>query len=298
MDAMHGEPPAVARRRVRLAIRGHRQSLGLSQTEVSERLGWSLSKVQRIEGGEVGVSVTDLRALLQTLDVDDAEEIARLVEDAKVSRRQRWYEKPEYRSHLTKSLRQLVQFEAEATAIRVYQPFLVPGVLQTPALTDHVLNWWRTELSDDARQVRYDVRRKRAEQILDRPDGPDYYLALDESVLLRKVGGPKIMAEQLEALEAYTLRPNVHVRVVPLEKGAQAGILGPFQVLHLGDVDDDEDSVLYKEFYDRDAVSTRPDEIAFHRHIFEELWNQARDEEASRRAIHAEYADLRRALDD
>jgi hypothetical protein len=36
----------------------------MSQGDVAASLGWSLSKVQRIEGGEVTISGTDLRAML------------------------------------------------------------------------------------------------------------------------------------------------------------------------------------------------------------------------------------------
>lgn len=292
MVAMHGEPPAVARRRVRLALRGYRQAVDLNQTEVARTLGWSLSKVQRIEGGEVGVSVTDLRALLQVYGVEDAVEVQRLVEDAQVSRRQRWYEAPEYRRHLTKSLRQLLQFEAEATAIRVYQPFLIPGVLQTPRLADYVLNWWDRSLSEEDRRVRYEVRMLRKRQIFDRPDGPDYHLILDESVLQRKVGGAHIMAEQLDVLAEISDRPNVHVRVVPLDKGAHVGILGPFQILHL-DAEEAEDSVLYREFYNRDSVTHDVADLEFHRMVFEKIWDQSHDEAVSRLAIYAEAVKLR-----
>lgn len=272
----------------------------MNQTEVAKCLDWSLSKVQRIESGDVTVSVTDLRALLRVYRVDDAAEIERLVEDAQVSRRQRWYEAPEYRRHLSKGVRQLLQFEAEATAIRVYQPALVPGVLQTQAYAECVLNWWDKSLSDEDRRVRFDVRMLRRRQVLDRPDRPAYYLILDESVLLRKVGGAKVMAEQLETLEEISRLQgeHVHVRVLPLDKGAHAGILGPFHLLNLGEQDGDGDAVLYREFYNRDSVSHDAEELDFHRLIFEKLWAQSRTEEATRRAIVAEAAMLRRSLDE
>ncbi|MFC7530768.1 helix-turn-helix domain-containing protein [Actinoplanes sp. GCM10030250] len=291
---MHGEPPAVARRRVRFALRGHRQAVDLNQTEVAHRLGWSLSKVQRIESGEVGVSVTDLRALLQVYEVDDTDEIQRLVEDSKVSRRQRWYEAPEYRRHVTKSLRQLLQFESEATAIYAFQPVLVPGQLQTPAFAEAVLSWWKDKkLSDDDRRVRHDVRMLRRRQIFERVDGPDYHLILDESVVMRRTGGPQIMAEQLEALESVSRLPQMRIRVLPLSEGALGGAIGPFQILQLGP-DLTEDSVLYRESFNRDNVTHDAAEIHFHHEVFEELWAQCLDEQASRLIMHAELASLRR----
>src|SRR6266511_4790410 len=106
MAARQEEFPAVARQRVRRALRRARQATPMSQGAVASRLGWSLSKMQRIEGGEVGVSVTDLRALLDVYGVVEPERIERLAEDARISRRQRWVTAPEYREHLTPGLRE------------------------------------------------------------------------------------------------------------------------------------------------------------------------------------------------
>lgn len=296
MVAMHGEPPAVARRRVRFALRNYRQASDLNQTEVANRLGWSLSKVQRIEGGEVGVSVTDLRALLEIYGVEKSDEVERLVEDAKVSRRQRWYEAPEYRRHLTKSMRQLLQFESEATAIRAYQPTVVPGLLQTPAFAQAVLGWWKDRgLSDDELRVRYDVRILRRRQVVERVDGPDFHLILDESVLMRGTGDTGVMAEQLEALEGLSRRPRMFLRVLPLSRGVGGGGMGPFQILQLGP-DRAEDSILYQESARRDSVTHDMSEISIFLQIFDDFWALCLNEEQSRLVIQAELARLRRPL--
>ena len=63
------ETPAVARRRLRLALRRARDAKGLTQQQVADELFWSLSKVNRIESGDVTISITDLRALLALLGV-------------------------------------------------------------------------------------------------------------------------------------------------------------------------------------------------------------------------------------
>ncbi|GGM24848.1 helix-turn-helix domain-containing protein [Dactylosporangium sucinum] len=51
-----GDTPAVARRRVRLAIRDARNAKGYTQGQVADAMDWSLSKVMRIESGEVTIS--------------------------------------------------------------------------------------------------------------------------------------------------------------------------------------------------------------------------------------------------
>ena len=142
MAGTPAEAPAVARRRVRLALRREREASGLSQATVADRLGWSLSKLQRIESGEVTVTGTDLRAALGVYGRADDEDMAGLYNDVRVARRERWWTAQEHREHLSVGLRQLVQFEIAASAIRVFQPVLVPGLLQTAELADAVLDWW------------------------------------------------------------------------------------------------------------------------------------------------------------
>jgi transcriptional regulator with XRE-family HTH domain len=295
MTAIEGEPPAVARQRVRRALRTARQATPMSQGAVARRLGWSLSKMQRIEGGEVGVSATDLRALLNVYGVDDPEMIDHLTEDARISRRQRYVTVPEYREHLTAGTRELMQFETESVAIRAYQPLIYPGLLQTPAVAESILAWGSTKLSDEDRRVRFDVRMMRSQQLVGRDDGPAYLVILDESVLKRRIGGLKTTAEQLETIVQAARRPRVCIRVVPFARGGYMGALGPFQILDLSD--DYQDAVLYRETFSGDEVVHDPEEVSFHRGVFERLWDASLTEDATLRAIVAEAALLRSELD-
>ena len=59
-----GDSPAIARRRVRLAIREAREAAALTQPQVAETMEWSTAKVIRIESGDVTISVGDLPQLL------------------------------------------------------------------------------------------------------------------------------------------------------------------------------------------------------------------------------------------
>ena len=63
-------------------MRKAREHKGLTQAHVAEATDWSLSKVMRIESGDVGISATDLRALLDLYEVTDEPTREKLVEDA------------------------------------------------------------------------------------------------------------------------------------------------------------------------------------------------------------------------
>jgi hypothetical protein len=266
----------------------------MSQGDVARKLSWSLSKVQRIEGGEVAVSVTDLKALLELYDVTDQHQIDRLTADARIARRQRWVVPPEHRVHLSSALRQLMQFETEAAVIRAYQPVLIPGVLQTPEVAEIVLSWGN-RMSDEDRRVRYDVRMARRRQIVDNEHGPEFRVILDESVINRPIGNADIMAAQLESLVTVAERPRVRIRVVPLKRSAEVGLADAFQILNLSG--DEDDGVVYREWYDGDGIQLDPDDVRYYRRLFDDMWEISLPEQATIRAVTAEAMRLRSSLD-
>jgi transcriptional regulator with XRE-family HTH domain len=292
MAATPGRSPVVAKQRVRRALRKARDETPMSQGDVAKLLGWSLSKMQRIEGGEVAISPTDLRALLDVYGIEDQDRVKRLAEDAHTSRRERYVTAPEHREYLTASMRELMQFEREAVSIRQYQPVAYPGILQTPAVAEAVINRWTSD--PEARRVRFEARMARRKQVIEGEDGPEYFLVLEQAVITKLYGGEKATAEQLEDLADLAQRDRLHIRVVPRDKGADAMMLGPFQILSL---DHGDDSVIYTESHKNDAMHYGPQGFDLYSEAFEHLWDIALSESASRRLMVAEAAALRFTLD-
>ncbi|MFC7280246.1 helix-turn-helix domain-containing protein [Paractinoplanes rhizophilus] len=103
----HELDPTVQRRRLRIELRKARSDTGLSQKQVAEELGWSPSKLLRIENGQVGISRTDLRALLDLYEITDSAQIKTFVEMAQQGRRQQAWSQyrdvlyPEYMAYLS-----------------------------------------------------------------------------------------------------------------------------------------------------------------------------------------------------
>jgi transcriptional regulator with XRE-family HTH domain len=286
---MVSESPAVARRRLRLALRRAREASGLTQGQVAESLEWSLSKVNRIENGDVTVSSTDLRALLGLLGIDNPEAAERMTQDARVSRQRGWWDQPRYREHVTSGTIQLLQFESEATAIRSFQPTVIPGLLQTRGYAETILNHWVNQLPDESRTARLEIRMQRRAHVIERPDPPMYLGVLDESILHRAYGGAKVMAEQLEELAGYLDNPSVIIRVLPLADAGVTAMTGPFTVFDLGD---EENAVLYREFGESDDIAHGPERVERYRKVFETLWDVSMTEERSARTIRAKAAEL------
>jgi transcriptional regulator with XRE-family HTH domain len=288
-DTGTGESPAAARRSANRSRRRARETAGFTQGKVADALDWSVSKVNRIEKGDVTVSTTDLRALLELYGVDDRERAGRLLHDARTSRLRGWWDEPRYREHLTPAMLQLLQLESEASAIRVFQPTLVPGMLQTRAYGEFVLNFWRSELPEADRVLRLEARLRRREHVLDRPDPPEFQLVLDESVLWRTIGGPQVMAEQFAHLLQLMRRPKVRVRIAPFADAAIMAMLAPFTLLDFGDEDN---ALLYREGILLDEIVHAAQRIRRHRGYFAHIWGAAQDEASSARLIAERAAAL------
>ncbi|WP_431729043.1 DUF5753 domain-containing protein [Verrucosispora sp. TAA-831] len=170
-------------------------------------------------------------------------------------------------------LRDWVDWEREATAIRWYEPAYVPGILQTEAyaratLADGLL------LPDEIEQ-RVHSRLKRQE-ILDRDDPPLLLAVLDVMVLRRPVHGhPGVMREQVEHLARMAELPYVQILVVPEDAGIYPGLQGGFILATLRD----GSSVAHLDHQvDAQVVST-PDRIA----TLQRVWEIIRGEALSRR---------------
>jgi hypothetical protein len=242
----------------------------------------------RIESGDVGISATDLRALFDLYEITDESTRGKLTEDAKSARRQRphWWTEPRYRAYLTPATVQLLQYQADAMAIRTYQNVLIPGILQNEAYAREVLR--SGDLTDDDVEVRLEVRMRRAASVLDRPDPPFFYAILDESVLYREIGGPAVMGQQLLELLAHMKRPNVLVRIVPFAAAAPLALFGPFILIDLGD---DDGSIVYREIptvtagTTTDEIVHTPVQVNRHKAMFEQLWERALGDDESRDLI-------------
>jgi transcriptional regulator with XRE-family HTH domain len=275
------ELPAVARRRVRLALRSARESKQMTQTDIAKAMDWSLSKVMRIEKGEVNVSPSDLKLLLQHLDVKDPVQVGQLLDDAKLSRQQRWSIDPADREHLTPAMLELYQFEAKATTASYFAGQLIPGNLQTRAYAEALFRQVST-VGPATVAARVNSRLRRTRELYREPPLV-FRVLLDQSALLRPVGSYEIMVEQFNHLVVLLDETHLDIRIVPFSAGPVLGAYyGPFVIYDLAG---DTSALLYRETFNADTIVRSPVEIAQHRASFEQMWVCAGDSEVSRAMI-------------
>ncbi|KPI20484.1 helix-turn-helix domain protein [Actinobacteria bacterium OK074] len=226
--------PSRHRRKLRLALRRARERAGLTQREAAERLEWSQSKVIRLETGTVGISVSDLRALLTLYGVTGPAETAGLEEAARGSKGPTWWSP--YHDVLSPRFAQYLGYESAAATLHTYHPIVVPGHLQTRAYATALLAPRGLEPQRLERVV--ELRMARQERMFAGGGGPAATFVLDESALRRRIGGSAVLAQQLRQLLDLADRDDVTVRVLPFEAGAHYSTLGSFVLLGFADDDD------------------------------------------------------------
>jgi hypothetical protein len=133
---------------------------------------------------------------------------------------------------LTRTDREYFQLEAIADQIEVYEPQLVPALLQTAAYAEAV-----GEPAPDGALTALTLARQRAllgERAVSGKRGPDLAVLIDEAVPHRPVGGPGVMHAQLHHLAqaADDDVPGIALRVLPFSGGVRAaGTCGPMTIL-------------------------------------------------------------------
>jgi hypothetical protein len=240
---------------------------------------WSHSKVIRIENGEVSISPNDLRPLLNHLGVKDRTVIADLVANARVARtrqRQAWYQAPRFREHLNPTTLRLIDYEIEATAIRSYSVYYPPGILQTPAYASALTFAWKHDIPEQKLAAVVEARRRRHELVVNRLGSMQIFLVLDQSVFERQIGGPGVLADQLQQLHDLAAGELISMRMLSFDSNTPLANNGSFDLLAIGD--DSGDEILYRESGTGDELIEDAATTAKHRERFEQLWQVATTE--------------------
>jgi transcriptional regulator with XRE-family HTH domain len=249
-----GETPVVRLRRLRAELRRLRDEAGHTQKSVAESLGWSTSKVIRIETGAVNISTSDLMALLHFYGINDADRTSELLAITR-QKEQAWYDG--LRDTYSAQFINFLAFEDSATRIRTFMGLVVPGLLQTE---DYMRALFRNSVSDphepsmaDETSVDRAARtRRRRQELLTRDHGPELSVVLDEAVIHRWVGGPEVMRDQLSYLKEMAEHPRVDLRILPFTQGTHHGMRDSFTIFEFPS--EDEDYVVNIENPHRDVL--------------------------------------------
>jgi transcriptional regulator with XRE-family HTH domain len=251
-------------------LRYYRERSGLSQTDLAALVNVSHDVISKIETGERPPAKDFPQRLDAVPELDSRGGLARLWDNLRKSLKNRaipgWF-------------RPWAEVEAEATALRWYEPLLIPGLLQTEDYARAILAAGPGIDGNDL-EDRVAGRMER-QSVLERRDPPHLWCVLDETVLHRPVGGAKVMRAQLEHLDALASRPRTTVQVIPASAGAHAGLLGAFIIADL----DGSPSMVYLETSAEGQDTDSPTVLAHVTLRFDTLRAEALPRTASRELI-------------
>jgi len=230
----HGSQ-TVRRRRLAAELRRLRERAGLTGDEAAAKLGWSGSKISRIELHRIGVKRDDLAKLLDLYRVESPyrEELQALAsESTRVGRLESVV------AGLPADYAEYLSAEDEARSIWNWDPLVVPGLLQTEdyarAVHAGYQSMFRLPPGDAERRI---TLRHMRQQLLTREPALELLIVIDESVLRRRFGDNAVMRRQLLRVTEVSEMPNVDVQVLPLG-GDHPTTMGAFSYMQFPQVHD------------------------------------------------------------
>jgi transcriptional regulator with XRE-family HTH domain len=203
--------------------RAKRQDQAISERSVAPRLGVSNMTVNRWVNGETTPTAEQVASFLTAVGVvgDEKERILSLARAPESE----WLAAGP--PGMNPQLAAVMECERDATAITVWSPLMIPGLLQTPDYARTVISRGSPNLTPHEVDSMVMVRNARRD-ILVRPRPAQFHALIGLPAIHAGVGGPQVMAEQLAHVAQMAARDNITVRVFDLSGDWSPAHLGPF----------------------------------------------------------------------
>ncbi|WP_330232169.1 helix-turn-helix transcriptional regulator [Nocardia sp. NBC_00508] len=256
-------------------LRELRLDAGMTGTELARRAGWHQTKVSKIEYGKTKPTDDDIRVwCVHTGAPSQLPDLIATLRNIEAA----WLEWRRVLGTGTKRRQQAsIKLEAETEVMRVYHPFLIPGLLQTAEYAEGVL---RSVV--EFQQVPDDVdegvsKRMERQQILYRRNHR-FHFVIAEQALSTTVGNDRTMIGQLDRILAVVGMPRVALGIVPAEAPCRVPMTN-FTIF--------DNRMAMVETVTAELTVTQPREIAQYARAFDVLAKQALTGEAARHLILA-----------
>lgn len=206
---MMATAPPIRRQLTGAALRRYREAFGCTLADAAATLGCHTSKISRIETGERGIPLAELRALLTEYGADEASQAA-LVAMADPAGTTGWWSRHDF---LSEADQEYMALESLAVQALYYSPLHIPELLQAPAYAEA-----RTEA--DLGMTTTGTPSYAVEAILDRQDAildgtRDLQAVVTEAALLQAVGRDQILQQQAAHLAGLAEQRRVGIHVLP-----------------------------------------------------------------------------------
>lgn len=260
---MAATSPTMRQRELGKRLRELRTQHNLTVEDVGEKLLCSATKISRLETGVRRPSLRDVRDLCALYGVDESTS-ADFMSLARGARQGTWWTQYD-----DLKLDPYLGFEQDAIAITSFTTYFFPALLQTEEYTRAVIKAVAPKMDSKVFLQRVEARMRRQE-VLEKDPPPRYRVLLDEAVLHRAIGGPTVMAAQIEKVLDTVRREKVTVQIIPFNVGAHAAQDSNFILFDIED-----SSVVFVEGLTGNQYHERKDDIARYREALDHLRDSA-----------------------
>ncbi|MFD0361388.1 helix-turn-helix domain-containing protein [Nocardia sp. GCM10030253] len=213
----------LPRRQLGRYLKEAREATGLTVERAAALMEWNKSTLSRLERGVTEkVRVRDVAALCENygLDEEKTDAAKQLAEQAPA---RSWWRS--YSDVIAAKFNTYVGLEAGAAELAIFQPLIVPGILQTAEYAGILDRQYFPKDSDAELKRRIALRMQRQHGVTRQRHPVQLSVVLHETVLRTVVGGPRVMVAQLRHIADLSTRENVRVRVLPFRAGFPTGIV-------------------------------------------------------------------------
>lgn len=274
----------LPRRQLGRLLRDARTMAGLSLESSARLMDWGKATLSRYENGKTEkVRARDLEALAELYGVDD-EDLKAWKDLAQQAPVRSWLRA--YSDVLATKFDTYLELESAATELAIFQPLVIPGLLQTHEYA-HAMNRLTQPRIPDADLDRLAALRTQRQHLITRARHPTGLVAvLHENVLRTVVGGSAVMADQLRHVADVGTRDNIEIRLLPHHAGFPTGrVIAPFTVLTFPKDSAGkpvEPSVVYAESFTGDAYLEKREDVQRFRRAFRTVLRATLDVGSSR----------------
>ncbi|GAA0418243.1 transcriptional regulator [Acrocarpospora corrugata] len=213
-------------------LRELREAAKLTLRDAGEYIQRDPATISRIEGGLVPARTPDVIALLNLYGINDETKREGMERLSREVWQTGWWDG--YTPEALGGMLDRAWLESRAERIRIYEPMVIPGLFQTREYASAVITASDAGAHPERIQQWLEFRMDR-QKMLEFEPHPRIEMILDEALMHRIIGGPKVMSAQLRHLAAATERPDVAVRIVPFNAGAHASPEGGFLIFDMPD---------------------------------------------------------------
>lgn len=265
---------AFEERRLEFAdqLRQRRERAGSTGTELADALGWTNSKVSKIERGRQTPTDSDLMAWLDALGTPE-DEVAALRDQLRGLRVEQLSWRRQVREGHRRRQQQDLADEQAATTIRAVDTAAVPGLLQTPDYARWIFQSQAALLGTSTSDLDDAVRVRMQRQNVLYDPGKTIKILMTESALANPVCPPEVLLGQLDRLTTAIGLPNVEFRILP------TGQTVPHVLWHGYWIVDD---VVQIETVTDEHTIRDPDQVAIYNALTDRLWDRATEGDDAR----------------